>query len=335
MNLDTYLYGVRIGELRPAVTGGYCLAYDPEPLEALGPGEAVLSSSLPARAEPYSHESTAAYVDGLLPQGERRRRLAAELGVDADDGFALIAEIGRDCPGAVAFLPEDEPMSPADPDSIAWLERRGTGRSGAGAAAAPLRPRGRAADALRAARRAPQARPAPRRAQRSLGLAGARPSQHPRGQARKRRAARNGRQRAVLLARRRGGPAAGHRDRGGDDRRAALLRLEALRPPHRERRDGDVPPGELRAGARLPAGRGGRWSRGPRPRRRLRPAARHRRSRRSDLRARRRLLQLPARQRRLARRELLAALLPGRDADRPLVGHRLDRRLRRHRAQPG
>jgi len=121
MNLDTYLYGVRIGELRPAVTGGYCLAYDPEPLEALGPGEAVLSSSLPARAEPYSHESTAAYVEGLLPRGERRRRLAAELGVDADDGFALIAEIGRDCPGAVAFLPEDEPMSPADPDSIAWL----------------------------------------------------------------------------------------------------------------------------------------------------------------------------------------------------------------------
>ena len=121
MNLDTYLYGVRIGELRPAVGGGYCLAYDLEPLEALGPGAAVLSSSLPARAEPYSHESTSAYVEGLLPQGERRRRLAAELGIDADDGFALIAEIGRDCPGAVAFLPEDEPTPPAEPDSIAWL----------------------------------------------------------------------------------------------------------------------------------------------------------------------------------------------------------------------
>jgi serine/threonine-protein kinase HipA len=121
MNLDVYLYGVRIGALRPATGGGYSLAYDPEPLEALDPGAAVLSSSLPARAEPYSHESTSAYVEGLLPEGERRRRLAAELGIDADDGFALIAEIGRDCPGAVAFLPEDEPVLPADRDSIAWL----------------------------------------------------------------------------------------------------------------------------------------------------------------------------------------------------------------------
>jgi serine/threonine-protein kinase HipA len=121
MNLDAYLYGVRIGALRPAAAGGYSLAYDTEPLEAMGAGAAVLSSSLPARDEPYSHASTSAYVEGLLPQGERRRLLAAELGIDADDGFALIAEIGRDCPGAVGFLPEDEPMLAADPDSIAWL----------------------------------------------------------------------------------------------------------------------------------------------------------------------------------------------------------------------
>jgi serine/threonine-protein kinase HipA len=121
MSLDTYLYGVRIGELRPDPIGGYSLAYDLEPLEGMGPGAAVLSSSLPARAEPYSHESTRAYVEGLLPQGERRRLLAGELGIDAGDGFALIAEIGRDCPGAVAFLREDEPMPPAEPDSPAWL----------------------------------------------------------------------------------------------------------------------------------------------------------------------------------------------------------------------
>jgi serine/threonine-protein kinase HipA len=121
MNLDTYLYGVRIGALRPVAGGGYSLAYDTEPLEAMGSGAAVLSSALPARAEPYSHESTSAYIEGLLPQGERRRLLAAELGIDADDGLALLAEVGRDCPGAVVFLPEGERAQPPEPDSIAWL----------------------------------------------------------------------------------------------------------------------------------------------------------------------------------------------------------------------
>jgi serine/threonine-protein kinase HipA len=50
-----------------------------------------------------------AYVEGLLPEGMRRLKLARELGVDPGDGYALIAELGRDCAGAVVFLPEGEP----------------------------------------------------------------------------------------------------------------------------------------------------------------------------------------------------------------------------------
>ena len=122
MSLDVYLYGERVGTLFPAGDNDYRLAYDPQLVERLGPGRTLLSSSLPARPEPYSAEATRAYVEGLLPQGPRRARIGRELDVDPVDGYLLLAALGEDCQGAVSFLaPEDGPRAP-EPDSIAWLE---------------------------------------------------------------------------------------------------------------------------------------------------------------------------------------------------------------------
>jgi serine/threonine-protein kinase HipA len=53
----------------------------------------------------------------LLPEGAQRERVAAELGVDVDDGYALIAELGRDCPGAVAFLSTEGKAANATPET--------------------------------------------------------------------------------------------------------------------------------------------------------------------------------------------------------------------------
>lgn len=122
MSLDVYLYGERIGMLFPAGDNDYRLAYDPAVVERVGPGRTLLSSSLPARAEPYSAEATRAYVEGLLPEGPRRARLGRELEVDAVDGYLLLAALGEDCPGAVSFLAPGREPSPPEPDSIAWLE---------------------------------------------------------------------------------------------------------------------------------------------------------------------------------------------------------------------
>ena len=83
MSLDVYLYGERVGTLFPAGDNDYRLAYDPEVVERVGPGKALLSNSLPARPEPYSAEATRAYVEGLLPEGSRRARLGRELDIDA------------------------------------------------------------------------------------------------------------------------------------------------------------------------------------------------------------------------------------------------------------
>lgn len=111
-----------IGTLFPAGEGDYRLAYEPERIAELGAGAPVLGNSLPASANPYSAETTRAYVEGLLPEGMRRLKLARELGVDPGDGYALIAALGRDCVGGVGFLPAGEPPPPAaGEDSIEWL----------------------------------------------------------------------------------------------------------------------------------------------------------------------------------------------------------------------
>jgi serine/threonine-protein kinase HipA len=121
LSLDVYLYEERVGTLFPAGDNDYRLAYDPELVERVGPGKALLSNSLPARPEPYSAEATGAYVEGLLPEGSRRARLGRELSLDAGDGYLLLAELGRDCVGAVIFLPAGEPLRPRDPAAVAWL----------------------------------------------------------------------------------------------------------------------------------------------------------------------------------------------------------------------
>jgi len=122
LTLDVYLHGERAGTLFPAGDNDYRLAYDPKLVERVGPGRALLSNSLPARPEPYSAEATRAYVEGLLPAGPRRQRLGRELGIDATDGYLLLAEVGQDCSGAVSFLPEGEPPRPPEPDAVAWLD---------------------------------------------------------------------------------------------------------------------------------------------------------------------------------------------------------------------
>jgi serine/threonine-protein kinase HipA len=115
------MHGKRVAALVPGPRSSYSLTYDQEAIGNLDPGRTRLSLALPPRAEPYGHEQSRAYVEGLLPQGERREAFADALGLDPGDGFGLIAEIGRDCPGAVAFLPEDEEEL-AGAGTPVWLE---------------------------------------------------------------------------------------------------------------------------------------------------------------------------------------------------------------------
>jgi serine/threonine-protein kinase HipA len=74
-----------------------------------------LSLSLPFLPgnSPYQGQVVTDYFDNLLPDNDViRRRLAQRHQAGGTDAFQLLAKLGRDCVGAIQFLPEDE--SPSD-----------------------------------------------------------------------------------------------------------------------------------------------------------------------------------------------------------------------------
>jgi serine/threonine-protein kinase HipA len=119
MSLDVYLHGERVGGLFQLGDDHYSLAYTPEAVAEADPARAMLSHSLPLRSEPYGPDASRIYVEGLLPQGARRRAIAQELGLDPSDGFGLIAELGADCLGAVSF--GEGPADAVEDEGLAWL----------------------------------------------------------------------------------------------------------------------------------------------------------------------------------------------------------------------
>lgn len=104
--LSVYLNGRLVGRLNKTASGAVDFQYDQNWLEwhATFP----VSLSLPLREDRYIGEPVAAVFENLLPdEPEVRRRIAARQQADGTDAFSLLAAIGRDCVGALQFLPED------------------------------------------------------------------------------------------------------------------------------------------------------------------------------------------------------------------------------------
>ena len=73
-----------------------------------------VSLSMPLREDRYAGVSVVAVFDNLLPDNFDIRRRLAERSTAADDGvFSLLSAVGRDCVGAMQFLPEGEKPGPA------------------------------------------------------------------------------------------------------------------------------------------------------------------------------------------------------------------------------
>ena len=329
MALDVHLRGARVASLRRK-RRGYSLAYDTDAVERLGEDRARISLALPPRSKPYGREETRVYVEGLLPRGARRRRLAHELGVDPADGYALIAELGSDCPGAVTFLGEGEEAGPRAPEELAWLSEDELAEAlewPPERCFDPDEPR-RMRFTLPGERH--KAGAGARRGVRPLGLAGGGRPEHPRGDPRIRPASRNGAQRARLLQRGAGAGAAGRRLDGRGARRPQLPGRASLRPLGRGRGDRTAAPGELPAGDRDRPRRGAGERRGAGARPRSAVQDRGRRFRRDLLLGR--LLRLGARRpRRAPRRQAGADARRERAAAGPLLRHLLRGRLPRGR----
>lgn len=108
--LQVALNGRRVGVLERAASGAISFAYAGEWL-ADERRALPVSLSLPLREERYSGNVVSAYFDNLLPDNDAIRRMVAErVGADGTDAFSLLDKIGRDCVGALQFLPEGEEL---------------------------------------------------------------------------------------------------------------------------------------------------------------------------------------------------------------------------------
>jgi serine/threonine-protein kinase HipA len=63
-----------------------------------------ISRSMPLSLKTYKGGVTRAFFSGLLPEGNPRRKIAANLGISEENDFSLLSAIGGDCAGAIRLL---------------------------------------------------------------------------------------------------------------------------------------------------------------------------------------------------------------------------------------
>lgn len=96
-----------VGRLEKEPSGAVSFQYDQSWLD--WPHAFAISLSLPLRRAAYRGAPVIAVFDNLLPDSaEIRRRVAERTGAEGTDPYSLLARIGRDCVGAMQFLPDGE-----------------------------------------------------------------------------------------------------------------------------------------------------------------------------------------------------------------------------------
>jgi serine/threonine-protein kinase HipA len=103
--LNVFLNGRLVGRLNRQSSGAIDFQYDPSWLaweHAL-----PVSLSLPLREDRYIGAPVIAVFDNLLPDSTPiRRRMAERIHAPGIDAYDLLAVVGRDCVGALQFLPD-------------------------------------------------------------------------------------------------------------------------------------------------------------------------------------------------------------------------------------
>ncbi len=109
--LDIYLNNRLVGRLLKEAAGAISFTYHPDWLAF--PSAIPVSLSLPLRETPFIGAPVLAVFENLLPDSEpSRRRVAEKVGAHGTDAYSLLAVIGRDCVGALQFLPEGQQPTP-------------------------------------------------------------------------------------------------------------------------------------------------------------------------------------------------------------------------------
>jgi serine/threonine-protein kinase HipA len=107
--LQVLLNNRPVGRLEKESSGAIYFRYDES---WLAKGDAIpVSLSLPLREDAYRGERVTAVFENLLPDSDLlRRRIAEKVGARGTDAYSLLSEIGRDCVGALQFIPAGEEL---------------------------------------------------------------------------------------------------------------------------------------------------------------------------------------------------------------------------------
>ncbi len=111
--LAIWLYGREVAVVEKERKNRLRLSYTEDALARYPGGTPLLSLALPLTRDRYPNGATRAFLDGLLPEGEPRLAIAADLNLPASDVFGLLSALGRDCAGALVIQPEGDQPPPA------------------------------------------------------------------------------------------------------------------------------------------------------------------------------------------------------------------------------
>ncbi|MEN8179092.1 MAG: type II toxin-antitoxin system HipA family toxin [Pseudomonadota bacterium] len=115
--LDVYVGSSKVGRYSRAANGSTAFCYDPDWISSAR--AFPISLSMPLSDRIWSGVNADSFFDGLLPDDQAvREKIAARKQADSAGMFDLLSVIGRDCVGALRFVPEG--LDPGDPAKMTY-----------------------------------------------------------------------------------------------------------------------------------------------------------------------------------------------------------------------
>lgn len=118
--LDVYLHTFLIGHIIQNEEGQVLFEYSQGWLD--NPAAVPLSQSLPLRKEIFGQKYCRPFFAGALPDETKRKIIAGNLGISANNDFAMLEQIGGECAGAVTFIHTGDALPTANNDYRALSE---------------------------------------------------------------------------------------------------------------------------------------------------------------------------------------------------------------------
>jgi serine/threonine-protein kinase HipA len=116
--LIVHLHGKRVGVLD---NDGQRLVFRYDDSWLADAGALPLSRQLPLQADPFEGQRVNVFFGGLLPEADARDQIARNLGISANNDFAMLERIGGECAGAIALVPEEMEGRASSDSGVRWL----------------------------------------------------------------------------------------------------------------------------------------------------------------------------------------------------------------------